>query len=234
MYEKIHFKTIDSTNTYALSDIENLADKTVVTADIQTNGRGRFDRTWVSENDENLYFSIVLKPENTKHIINLTQYMSVVLTRVLEKYNVNAQIKWPNDVLVNDKKIAGILCESQNKGFVLGIGVNLNMTEEELKSIPALAASLFFEINKKTDKNEFLDKILNEFFKGYDDLLENGFSLFKDEYEKKSNFLNKKILITHNNKTEEFYADFINDDGSLTVIDLKGNERKIYAGDISL
>ena len=85
----IHFETIDSTNTYGLSNFENLQDKTVIIADEQTKGRGRFDRIWVSENYDNIYLSFILKPEHKKYITNLTQEVGHT------KYqNVNYQISF--------------------------------------------------------------------------------------------------------------------------------------------
>ena len=243
--KKINFETIDSTNTWALAHIEELENKTVICADTQTNGRGRFENEWISQCCGNLYFSIVLKPEEIKYAPNLTQYLSVVITRVLKQYGLDSEIKWPNDILVKDKKIAGMLCETnargaKSKGFVLGTGINLNMSGEELEKIPAPATSLLNETGQKMNKNEFFDDILDEFFKYYDEFLEKGFLLFKAEYEEKSNFLspvspvlNRKIFITNNGIKEECYAKSLNDDGTLTVIDSRNVEKKISAGDLS-
>ena len=125
--EKIYLSEVDSTNLYAKSNLENLADKSIIHAAIQTAGRGRLQRTWVNLGEGNLFMSFVLKPSNSFNEIysNLTQYLSVVLCYVLEEYGLKPQIKWPNDVLINGKKIAGILSEtvmqgSNFKGLVLG------------------------------------------------------------------------------------------------------------------
>ena len=109
------FDTIDSTNTYALEHFEELEDFCAIVANIQTQGRGRFERKWISSDNENIYLSFVLKPQNTRFVTNLTQYLSVAVSKVLMTYGVNPKIKWPNDVLINNKKICGILCESKLK-----------------------------------------------------------------------------------------------------------------------
>ena len=180
----LHFDCINSTNTYSIEHFDDLEDKTVVSADKQTAGRGRFDRKWISESEENIYVSFVLKPENKNHLTNLTQYLCVVCAKILENYNVQPEIKWPNDVLVNGKKICGILCETklkQNKiqGVVLGIGINLNMPEELIKTIDRPATSLNLETKQKIDKQKFFNTLVEMFFENYEDAAEKGFSSFK-------------------------------------------------------
>ena len=137
----IYLDTIDSTNSYAKSKISVLSDKTVIAANHQTAGRGRFDRKWVDLGDDNIFLTIVLKPstEFSNIFSNFTQYMSVVLCKILETYKLRPEIKWPNDVLIGNAKIAGILAESVIRngkfyGIVLGIGVNLNSNINNLSA----------------------------------------------------------------------------------------------------
>jgi len=236
----IGFEEISSTNTYALENIENLNDKSVIFAGRQTQGRGRFDRVWVSDNSSNLYFSIVLKPTNIVDeklpLANLTQYMSLVLCKVIESYGVKAQIKWPNDVLIEGKKIAGILAETSIrgqifKGLVLGVGLNLNSTKEEIQSINQSATSLNLELGKNIDKEVFLRAIVEEFFEKYDEFLTAGFAMIKDEYTQKSFFIGSKIKINEYNLTYDAIAQGINDDGTLNI-KANGIEKNISIGDI--
>ena len=108
----IKLEEIDSTNSYAKQNIDTLSDKSIIHALRQTSGRGRFNRKWIDLGDNNLFFSIVLKPSD-KYInvlSNITQYACVVLCNILEKYGVKALIKWPNDVMIDgERKISGIL-----------------------------------------------------------------------------------------------------------------------------
>lgn len=237
----IHFKTIDSTNTYGLSNFENLQDKTVIIADEQTKGRGRFDRIWVSENYDNIYLSFILKPEHKKYITNLTQYLSVVTAKTIETYGITAHIKYPNDVLVNDKKICGILCEGSLKknvlqGIVLGIGINLNMPKEIIDSIDRPATSLNLIIGKTIKKEDFLNYLLNEFFKNYEKAVESGFSYFKEDYLKRTHFLGKTVWIQQRDGApkEEVTALKIDDNGNLVVKTLENREKIVYSGDVLL
>lgn len=237
----IHFKTIDSTNTYGLKNFEHLEDKTVIITDEQTNGRGRFDRIWVSENYDNIYLSFILKPEQKEYITNLTQYLSVATAKTIESYGVDAHIKYPNDVLVNNKKICGILCEGSLKknvlqGIVLGIGINLNMPKEVIETIDRPATSLNLITSKVINKEEFLNKLLNEFFENYEKAVEKGFLYFKEEYLKRIHFLGKTIWIQQRDGApkEEVIAQRIDSNGNLVVKTLENDEKIIYSGDVLL
>ena len=235
----LKFDCIDSTNTYGKANFDTLDDKTVIIANEQTKGRGRFNRVWVSKNCENIYLSLVLKQQNTKYITNLTQYMSVVSADVLKTYNVQPQIKWPNDVLVNNKKICGILSEgviknNQLSGIVLGIGINLNMDDKTLNSIDRPATSLNIETGKQINKEEFLKKLIDSFFENYNNAMQNGFEYFKNDYLKYVDFLGKTVFIQQrdNDKKEQYIAKNIDNQGNLVVLDSTNKEKIIYSGDL--
>lgn len=235
------FETISSTNTYALEHFDELSDFCAIIAEQQTQGRGRFDRRWVSEGKKNIYLSFVLKPENQNHLVNLTQYLCVVIAKTIEKFNLSPQIKWPNDVLINGKKICGILCELKMKhnkiqGVVLGVGVNLNMEKSLIETIDRPATALNLEIGKDVDKQEFLDQLIIEFEKGYLNVLENGFFAFREDYLKRINFLGKEIYIQQSDgvQKEKFVAQKIDDNGYLIVLTEDNKEKTILSGDLIL
>lgn len=237
--KKIYLSEVDSTNLYAKSNIENLADKSIVHAANQTAGRGRLQRTWVNLGEGNLFLTFVLKPSNSFNEVysNLTQYLSVVLCKILEEYGLKPQIKWPNDVLINGKKIAGILSEtvmqgSLFKGLVLGIGVNLNTSEKDLASvIDKEATSLNLEISKPVDVNLFLDKLAEEFFADYDNFLQKGFELIKNDYISRTCFLDTEICVQVFNDKKCGIAKAINDKGEL-VMSNNQKEFVLTIGDI--
>lgn len=237
----IKFKTVDSTNTWALEHFEELEDGTIVLAESQTNGRGRFSRKWVSEDCENIYLSFVLKPEKQDFAVNFTQYLSVVTAKIINQYGVRSEIKWPNDVLLNGAKVSGILCEAwrkQNvtKGFVLGIGVNLNMPESVLNQIERPATSLNMATGIDVHREEFLEKLVEEFFLNYENIVEQGFSFIKKDYIDLINFIGKAVKIQQKDGTQivEYTAKAIDECGNLVVIDLNGEEQTIYSGDLIL
>ncbi len=236
----VNLKEVNSTNTYAKEKIDQLPDRTVVLANRQTAGRGRFNRNWIDMGEGNLFMSIILKPFSDFNPIysNLTQYMSVILCRVLEKYGLDVKIKWPNDVLVNGKKISGILSEAVVKGdnfngLVLGVGVNLNADIDRLKLVTDKdVASLNIELSKEyVDKRLFTEKLLSEFFNDYEKFLKDGFISIKDEYISKCNFLGKRLNIKLYNETVDGIALSLNDSGAL-VFNTKNKTVVINAGDI--
>ncbi|MBM3700552.1 MAG: biotin--[acetyl-CoA-carboxylase] ligase [Actinobacteria bacterium] len=237
---KIHFTEIESTNDYALKNMEDIQDGTVIYADVQTKGKGRNSRTWVSEKG-NLFMSLVLKPEynlgKKNSLCAIVHYTAVVLTRVLEtKYSVKAKIKWPNDLLVDNKKIAGILIEaviqgSNLQGIVVGIGVNLNMEKDLLERLDQAATSLNLLLNQKISRDKFLDYLLEEFFSRYEKLLEKGFSLIKKEYILKNMFLGKMVKAVVFGKMYHGLAKGLDDAGQL-ILECGGSKEVISAGDI--
>lgn len=177
----IHFDELNSTSVYSHQHLEELKNFDVISCDIQSQGHGQFDRYWFSsdKNGGNIYISIILKPQNITHLNELTRYVALVAAKTLEKYGLNPNFKYPNDILINGKKIAGFLAESeflgQNfKGVIVGCGINLNLDKEEVKNIDIPATSIYLETGKNTDKNEFLNQFLSDFENGYDDFLLNG------------------------------------------------------------
>ena len=152
----INFKEIESTSVWARKNLSDLNDFQVVSADVQSMGHGQFERSWYSsdKNGGNIYISIVLKPENIEHLNELTRFTSYIGAKTIEKYGIKAQFKFPNDILIN--------------------GINLNLNKEEVKNIDIPATSIFIETGNNIDKSEFLEKLLHNFKKEYDEFLKNG------------------------------------------------------------
>lgn len=235
----IFLEEIDSTNKYTKENIENFDDFTIVYANKQTAGRGRFDRKWEASEGENLYASIVLKPsKDFKEVYsNLTQYLCMVLAEVFEEYNICPKIKWPNDIRINGKKISGILAESvmiKNKlvGIVLGFGVNLNCSEEFIKNINQPATSLNLETGMEIDRKFFLNKVINKFCLGYNKFIEEGFISIRKEYIERAEFLNKTITIKVFNNEYTGVAKNVTSNGAIKIVDENNKEQVFLIGDI--
>lgn len=235
----ISFDELDSTNKYAKQNLQMLADKTVISADVQTNGYGRFERSWVDLGRENIYMTFVLKPSDkilTVHS-NLTQYLSVTLCKQLEKMGLTPQIKWPNDVLLGGKKICGILAETvikgtKLKGIILGIGVNLNASPENLGEIDRPATSVNLELGQIVNKQEFMQKLVENFFGDYDEFLEKGFNFIRKDYERMASFLNQELKVSVFNVIKTGFSQGLDDDGTLLLLNENGNVEKINMGEI--
>ncbi len=235
----IRLDEVNSTNSFAKSKLIELADRTVVCADKQTSGRGRFERAWVDLGEGNIFMSLVLKPSaDFKPVYaNLTQYFSVILCEILEEYGLKPQIKWPNDVLIDGKKIAGILSETvmhgnSFKGLVLGAGINLNAKKDDLKQITDKeVTALNIELNKSVDKTVFLDRLLDKFFKKYDEFLQKGFCMIEKDYIKRACFLEKEISVKGFDNTVFGFAKCVNSAGEL-VLEKDDKEITLTIGDI--
>lgn len=235
----VFLEEVESTNKYAKEHINEFNDKTVIYTNNQTAGRGRLNRVWNYMGKDNIYASIILKPSDTMKEIysNLTQYLCVILAEVFEEYGVIPQIKWPNDIKVNSKKISGILAEGviengKLKGLVLGFGINLNTKREILDKINQPATSLNIETGMVIDKQNFLKKVLEKFCLRYDKFIEEGFVLIKDEYVRRASFLNKDIKVKVFDKKIEGNALEITNDGALKLLDKNNMEHILLIGDI--
>lgn len=235
----IKLEKVDSTNLYALRNLARLPDKSVISASCQTNGRGRFDRAWIDLGKDNIFMSVILKPSDNFLDVysNFTQYFCVCLCKVLENYGIKPSIKWPNDVLIKGKKVAGILSQTvmQGKkfnGLILGAGVNLNASQDDIKLITGKEASAVnLELNRRVDKDEFLNKLLFEFFEHYDEFLNKGFKFIKEDYLLRACFTGKHISVQVFGNVKSGVAKEITDSGEL-VLENEDGDTILSMGDI--
>ena len=196
-YHYLHFDVIDSTNAYLKNSYQLLDNFTFVSADYQSKGKGRNDRVWESVKGLNLMFSVLIKDPKLINESNALSLMTAVeISKLLKSYGINnISIKWPNDVLVNDKKICGILLEGQLPNYLV-IGVGLNVNQKEFPTgLRRPATSMANELNKDFDleviKEQLFPNIINNFNK-----------LDRDEYlsyfVKHNYLLNKRVKVNIN------------------------------------
>ncbi|MFC1582205.1 biotin--[acetyl-CoA-carboxylase] ligase [Planctomycetota bacterium] len=237
------FDSLDSTNTYALEHLAELDDHTVILAETQTGGHGRFDRKWVSHIPDNVYISLVLKPDipldENSPLANITQYMSVCICDVIETYGVVGSIKWPNDVLVDGKKICGLLSQTSIKdgrlaGYVLGLGINLNMPAEVLAAIDQPATALNLVTHLPVNREGFLSRLLERFFKGYEAFLAQGFISIQERCTARSPLLGTQITVTLPDRQITGKAAAYDDRGRLQLITDDGTIETLTIGDVAL
>jgi len=228
----LYFETLDSTQTYLKQHFHELPDQTVATANTQTAGRGRFDRTWVSE-PGGLYFSILLKPAKTQFLANLTQLLALCVCQAAEKYAVQPNLKWPNDVQVAGKKLCGILSEALTQngkigGLVLGAGVNVE--QKDLSQVGQPAVSLR-ELGVQVAKEDFLQNTLDLFFAGYNAVLENGFKAIRSAYIERFPFLGKQVAVKNGTSAISGVAENLSPEGTLLLHTQRG-PLEILIGDL--
>jgi BirA family biotin operon repressor/biotin-[acetyl-CoA-carboxylase] ligase len=237
----IYFSKIDSTNIkakeLAQKDVEN---GSIVIAEIQTIGSGRFNRKWASPKG-GLWFTLILRPSlPPTEAPKITQIAAASIYKTLIDFNIPTTIKWPNDILLDNKKLCGILaemkCDMDSVHYlVLGIGMNINIDEDDFdEEIKATATSLKAKYNKQFNRNKILAQFLNHFEKLYNDFVDNlNLSETISICRKHSNILGKQAkLITYNNE-EIVTCISLSDTGDLIVKDEAGNEKAVLTGEIS-
>lgn len=184
----VHLESVDSTNNYAANVFKEgrVEHGTVILADIQTNGRGQRGNTWQSGAFENITMSIAFDPDLCKinNLVSLNHITSIALFHMISSYCTNVKIKWPNDILVNENKIAGILIESQFSGnkmhSVIGIGVNVNQLEFDNNKTTSINKELNKRINIKSLVFEFIS-FFNQTLKEYQQKGENSIHAYFDK-----------------------------------------------------
>ncbi len=236
-----HFVTIDSTNTWAKQNVHLLPrdSMTVVTADAQTAGRGTFNRQWVSPYKQNIYASFCFFLEKLQPDIgNIPQLLALSIVRVLKIFQINARLKWPNDVLVSGKKIAGILTETVDYNgevcVVVGVGLNVNMPLEILGQIGNPATSLLVESGKEYDVESVLSLLGKEFVSGLDLFFANGFSPFVHAYREHFFVSPAQMLHCRDGKIRcEGFFEGIDDRGALRLRLVDGTIKTLVAGELN-
>ncbi len=156
LYKASTESTNDDARAWAQQGAEH---GTVVWAEVQTKGRGRRGAAWMSQSHESLAFSVILRPKFSRALWpRISLICGLAVCKVLEKHGLIAEVKWPNDVMVQQKKVCGILIEASESAVIAGIGINVNVSDfpNELKSI---ATSMLIECGKNFDRQEILSEI---------------------------------------------------------------------------
>lgn len=235
-----HFEIIDSTNTWAKQNAHLLPRDaiTLLTASEQTAGRGRFKRRWESPPGKNILATFCFFIEKHRMDIgNIPQVLAISAAKTLEEQGFSPELKWPNDVLLSSKKVAGILAEttplSDQLCFIAGIGLNINMPLDLLQKIDRPATSLLVEGKQELNVEAILKSLQGHFVADLNLFLEEGFHPFLEEYRRRMTFDPKKIIRFDDNRTVwegTLYA--INQDGSLSLKLANGEIKTFIAGEI--
>lgn len=239
----LFYSKVNSTNQVARQFAEQgEPEGLLVIAEQQTAGKGRCGKHWFSVAGESLCFSLLLRPvnKNPEQCPQLALILGLSLAQTMEKMGFQPQLKWPNDVYLNGKKIAGILLESmvQSDRFqwvIAGVGVNLNVKRESLPQIlQGSATSLFIEGKKEIIADQFLQKFLSIFSSWYGNWRENDQAQhLLAEYSKRSMVLGR--MITHERQGKRYQArvERIDEYGGLWLIQ-QGKRYRLSWGEISL
>jgi len=213
---------------------------TVVVADRQTEGRGRMGRSWESAPGVGIYMSLVLRPRiPPMDVPRITITSAVAASELLkEEVGLEAPIEWPNDIVVNGKKVCGILTEmvaeqDRVESVILGIGLNVNHAEKHLSpELRETATSLYIEGGVKRDRTALLKRLLERLEQLYDMLQEGRFEGIVARWSANSYTLGRRVRCTADGQPVEGIAESLASDGALVVRTDDGTVRQITCGDV--
>ncbi|MDD5135740.1 MAG: biotin--[acetyl-CoA-carboxylase] ligase [Candidatus Omnitrophica bacterium] len=240
--EIISYKSVDSTNdiAYGLAE-KGLKEGSVILAEEQERGKGRHGRSWISPPKSGIYLSAILRPQIAPSEISKVTLLAAVAAAkaIRDVTGLQAMIKWPNDILVNHKKVCGILIEMKAEQdtavfVVIGIGVNVNTP---VKQLPKGASSLREELKNGAREEcisriELARKLIERLEEDYFLLKKDGFKPIMDEWKHMTDMLGSRVKVVLQNRTFEGLAHNIDPDGALVVRRDAGTLEKILSGDI--
>ena len=236
------FEEIGSTNDEAktkLTEIENFKDSLAIFAEQQTSGRGRSGKTWESPANVNIYLSFGWRSSlKISDLEGLSLATGVVISSHLKPLiGESLKIKWPNDLFLSEKKTGGILVEttSNKKGtsIVIGIGLNVLMSDKVKNSIDQDWTSLSIHFGKDFDRNQIAGNILEALFHLKNNFGSNGFSHFKDQFEELNILKNIECLATFDDMSLTGSAEGITEQGELLFKE-NGKIHRLRYGDVSI
>ncbi|MDQ7786991.1 MAG: biotin--[acetyl-CoA-carboxylase] ligase [Thermodesulfovibrionales bacterium] len=238
----LFYQNTGSTNTLVLGLADSSAEGLVIIADSQNKGKGRLGRTWWSPPEKNIYMSILLKPHIEHSEVTLITLMSAVActTAIRKTTGLNATIKWPNDLIVSDKKIGGILTELKLKDkrithAVVGIGINVNSGRTQLpEDIRETATSIKIEKGSAVSRERLISATLNEIDRWYAILKNGGKHILLEEWQGLSSTLGKKVTVVIGNRTLFGAAESVDGEGRLILRLASGKVEKIHSGDLTV
>jgi len=235
----VFYKETTSTMDVAKQFVQqnNDFDKILVIAEKQTKGKGRIQRQWFSPKG-GLWFSLIFTPDiSPKEIFILNFLFSLSVANLLrERYSINATTKWPNDVVVGDKKICGILIEADTEidkvnWCIVGVGVNLNINNEFFERHKLQATSVSVLLGKNVDLTKFLIELFEEINKRYKVFVEKKYKKIIEEWKKISSTIGKVVKVITLNETICGKAVDVSSQTGALVIKTSSGKKEILSGD---
>ncbi len=239
----IFLDRVDSTNSEARRRAPGETEGTIILSEEQTAGKGRQGRQWVSPRGKGIWLSLILKPEIQAHKVpQFTQIAAAALCLALEQKGITKlEIKWPNDILVNGRKLSGILTEMQSRAkavdhVVLGIGLNVNMDRQDFpEELQHQATSLFLETEKVWDRSQLIAGIVNAFEPLYNQYVRDGdLSPTLDICRERSAVIGRHVLLYEKGVEREGEVLDLGSEGELIVKMDDGKKKSIVSGEVSL
>ncbi len=240
--EIVYREQTESTN----SDAQHLAregapEGTVVVAESQSRGRGRLGRDWISPAWRNLYLSLILRPPiSPAQAPQLGLVAGAAAAAAIQELCPRAALKWPNDVLIDLRKVCGTLTEMEASDdavayVIIGIGVNLNMQDDEFPpDLRDKATSLAAVLGREVDRTDFAALLLQQLELFYDRYLHQGFAAIREDWKRLSPFFGQTLEIDDGQRRYRGTALGLADDGTLIMRTEAGEEMRVVAGDVTV
>lgn len=238
-----YYEEIGSTNDEAFRlGLAGAPEGTALIANSQSAGKGRMQRVWHSPAGSNIYTSIILRPKITPaRAPQISILAGVAVAEVLESYCPDRiELKWPNDILIDGKKVCGILCQIQTNAsevdfIVLGMGINVNISYVQFpKEICNLATSLGIETGGEISRQELIISLYENLAKWYKQLLQDGFGLIKEKWLSMSPMIGQTVQVMFQKEAVSGKAIDLDEDGSLILLAAGNKELKVSAGDATI
>lgn len=236
-------REVDSTNKWAKElAIYGASEGTVAIAETQTKGRGRLDREWFSPTG-GLWFSLILRPNlSPTEAVKLTLVAGLAVAKVLrEMFDLRAETKWCNDVLVNGRKVCGVLAEMNTTSeivnfVVVGVGVNVNFDVENVfpEQLKEVATSLEKELGRKVKLEKLFRALLERLESLYELFVKEGFNPILEEWKNYAGFLGCKVEVTVPTGEMSGLASDVDPEGALVLKLEDGTVKRVFVGDVSL
>jgi BirA family transcriptional regulator, biotin operon repressor / biotin---[acetyl-CoA-carboxylase] ligase len=242
-HQLYYYEEIGSTNDEAFRlGSAGAPEGTALIANSQHAGKGRMQRVWHSPAGSNIYTSIILRPKITPaRAPQISILAGVAVAEELESYCPDRiKLKWPNDVLIDGKKVCGILSQmktivSEVDFIVLGIGINVNINYNEFpKEICNMATSLAIETGREISSQELIIRLYENLAKWYKQLLRDGFGRIKEKWLSMSPMIGQTVQIMFQEEAVSGKAIGIDEDGSLILLAAGNKEFKVSAGDATI
>ncbi|MCX5999295.1 MAG: biotin--[acetyl-CoA-carboxylase] ligase [Chloroflexi bacterium] len=233
----LFYPTLGSTNDMAGKMAgEGMSEGTVVATAEQTAGRGRQGRKWFSARDSAITLSVILRPDRLA-LPQLNMVAGLTVVRCIERMtNLKPVIKWPNDVLLNGRKVSGVLMENVFEGgklraAIVGIGINVRLDVSSFPEIAPIATSLSTELGRDMSPWEMLPCVIEEFDRSYQELLARGRFYIHEEWLASVETIGKMVRVTSGNIVEQGCAQAIDVDGNITLRRADGSSVTLVTGE---
>jgi len=230
----------ESTHIYMKAHFTSLTPGALIVANSQTSGRGRHDRIWCSPMNKNLYFNLLLPLEGLQRhqYTQVMQVAAITIAHLLQEIEVNASVKWPNDILWEKHKISGMISEllihAPNEYLSLGIGINVNSEASDFKNLNRLASSLRLILNRPLNREALLKKIVNRIALSLKRFKKEGVKPWIADWKKMDHFIGNEARMIEGDTVIHGTIMDINDNGSLLFQTQNGELMTRYSGDLEI